>query len=128
MTIIVDDVEYKVNVIYPSHEVEVEILSGQNEGQAINFSLIGDVGATRYSHRMEIEPNNQFPTDFDALFWTITAPVNSHRVQLPFLQTTQEFEARITVSKIIDHGVKNGLRRWRSMTVLFRPVTPQRIA
>lgn len=126
MTIIVDNVEYKVNVIYPSHEVEAEILSGQNEGRAINFSIIGDVAATSYSHKMDIEPDINYPTDFDALFWAITAPVNSHHVKLPFLQSFQEFDARITAAKITDHGTKNGVRQWRGMSVLFVPVTPQR--
>lgn len=127
MNIIVDGVEYRVKVIFPSHEVEFEILSGNNAGKSIDFTTIRDVGATAYSHKMEIEPDNRYPGDFDALFWVLSAPVDSHRVALPFLQGTQEFEAAISTGKIVDHNEQGDFRRWGGLSVTYTPIKPQRM-
>lgn len=127
MNIIIDGVKYQVKVVYPTHKVAGRLLSGQNSGMSIDFTTIGDVGATEYVHKMEIEPNDQYPEDFDALYWALTAPVQSHRVILPFGQGTQEFDARISVAEITDHNEQDGYRRWRGLAVEYKPIKPQRM-
>lgn len=126
MNIIVDGVTYRVNVIYPSHEVVAELLAGNNAGRAINQRQIRDIAATAYTHTMEIEPDDLYPGDFDALFWVLTAPVDSHRINLPFMQGTQEFDAAISTAKITDHNTQGEYRRWRGLAVNFTPIQPQR--
>lgn len=126
MKLIIDSIEYRVNVVYPTHEVNFSVLSGQNAGTAINFSDISDVAATTYTHQMQIEPDERFPADFDALVWALSAPVASHKVTLPFAQGEQEFQAKIRAGKIVDHGTQGGFRRWRGLSVSFTPITPQR--
>lgn len=124
--VIVDGIEYKVNVIKPSRELSFEITEGKNTGMSLAFREIRDIGGTKYNYTMRVEPLRDFPEDFDALFWALSAPVDSHRVEMPFAQTTLEFDAAIRSGRIIDGDVSGGFRRWYGMEITFEAIEPQR--
>lgn len=124
--VIVDGIEYKVNVIKPSRELSFEITEGKNTGMSLAFREIRDIGGTKYNYTMRVEPLRDFPEDFDALFWALSAPVDSHRVAMPFAQTTLEFDAAIRSGRIIDGDVSGGFRRWYGMEITFEAIEPQR--
>lgn len=124
--VIVDGIEYKVNVIKPSRELSFEITEGKNTGMSLAFREIRDIGGTKYNYTMRVEPLRDFPEDFDALFWALSAPVDSHRVVMPFAQTTLEFDAAIRSGHIIDGDVSGGFRRWYGMEITFEAIEPQR--
>ena len=124
--IIVDGIEYKVNVIKPSRELSFEITEGKNTGMSLAFREIRDIGGTKYNYTMRVEPLRDFPEDFDALFWALSAPVDSHRVVMPFAQTTLEFDAAIRSGRITDGDVSGGFRRWYGMEITFEAIEPQR--
>lgn len=124
--VIVDGIEYKVNVIKPSRELSFEITEGKNTGMSLAFREIRDIGGTKYNYTMRVEPMRDFPEDFDALFWALSAPVNSHRVVMPFAQSTLEFDALIRTGRIIDGDVSGEFRRWYGMEITFEAIEPQR--
>lgn len=124
--VIIDGIEYKVNVIKPSRELSFEITEGKNTGMSLAFREIRDIGGTKYNYTMRVEPLRDFPEDFDALFWALSAPVDSHRVEMPFAQTTLEFDAAIRSGRIIDGDVSGGFRRWYGMEITFEAIEPQR--
>lgn len=122
----VDGIEYKVHVVYPTMVNGFEIREGGNAGTAQNGREIRDIIGTAYTYEMQIEPNPLFPTDFDALFHALSAPVPSHSVALPYGQDTLEFEAAVSEGERTWYGKSNGVQRWRGLKVKFRPITPQR--
>lgn len=122
----VDGRTYKVRVVFPTMDNEFEIVEGNNAGRAQNGREIRDIIGTAYSYTMEVEPNPLFPEDYDALFDVLSAPVESHRVSLPYGQGELEFDAAISGGKRTWHGCTAGFQRWKGMEVAFRPISPQR--
>lgn len=122
----IDNVEYKVHVIFPTLVNSFEIREGDNSGYSQNGREIRDILGTAYSYEMDVEPNPLFPADFDALFNALSAPVPSHSVTLPFGQDTLQFDAAITEGERTYRGESAGFHRWSGLRIKFRPITPQR--
>lgn len=122
----VDGLTYRVRVLFPTLENSFEIREGENAGYAQNGREIRDIIGTAYSYSMEVEPNPLFPEDYDALFDVLSAPVPSHRVSLPYGQSTIEFDAAVSDGRRLWHGRSAGFQRWKGMEISFRPITPQR--
>ena len=122
----VDGVTYKVFVLFPSLVNDFEIREGDNAGYAQSGREIRDIIGTAYSYTMEVEPNPLFPEDYDKLFDVLSAPVESHRVSLPYGQGELEFDAAISSGQRSYHGRTGGYKRWKGMEVAFRPIAPQR--
>ena len=124
--VIVDGIEYRVNVIKPTRELSFEIAEGKNTGMSLAFREIRDIGGTKYNYTMRVEPMREHPEDFDALFWALSAPVDSHRVVMPFAQTTLEYDALVRSGRIIDGDESGGFRRWYGMEISYEAIEPQR--
>lgn len=122
----IDNVEYKVHIIYPTLVNSFEIREGDNSGTAQNGREIRDIIGTAYSYEMDVEPNPLFPADFDALYHTLSSPVASHSVSLPYGQETLDFDAAITEGERTYRGESGGFKRWSGLRIKFRPITPQR--
>lgn len=103
-----------------------EIMEGKNNGLAISGREIPDVIGTKYAYSMVIEPDTDFPEDYDALYHLISAPVNSHTVVMPYGQSTIQFDARILSGNDNFTGVFGEVQRWRTLNITFKPIQPQR--
>ena len=126
--IIVDGVEYRVKIVYPSRLISFEIVEGNNTGLSLSFRQIRDVGGTRYNYSMQIKADRQHPEDFDALLDAISAPVDYHRVVMPYGQKALEFDAAVRFGTATDYGVSAGKRRWDDLEITFEAMEPQRKA
>lgn len=122
----IDGKDYKVFVKFPTIVNSFEIREGDNSAFAQNGREIRDIIGTAYNYEMEIEPNEVFPEDYDELFDALSAPVASHRVSLPFGQSTLEFDAAISEGERTYHGKSGGFHRWKGLKVKFRPINLQR--
>lgn len=122
----VDGRTYKVRVVFPTMDNEFEIVEGPLATKAQSGRQIRDILGTAYSYSMLVEPNPLFPLDFDDLYHALSAPVESHRVSLPYGQGELEFDAAIRGGKRTWHGKTAGYNRWKSMEVTFKPIKPQR--
>lgn len=124
----IDGKNYRVHVLCPSLELSFSIAEGPNKATAQSGKEIRDVIATGYSYTMEVEPDISYPQDFDALFDAVSAPVDSHAVELPYGQSTLAFDAAISSGSIVWHGKQAGKQRWKGLSLSFRPIKPQRPA
>lgn len=122
----IDGVEYRVWVTYPSRVLSFEIVEGNNSGKSLSFREIRDIGGTRYNYTMKVQPHPDYPEDFDALFYALSAPVAYHMVSMPFGQGTIEFEAVVRSGSITDYGYQAGFRRWKDMEINMEAIEPQR--
>lgn len=122
----VDGTRYRVHVIYPSLVNSFEIVEGPYSGTAQSGRQIRDIIGTAYPYELRCEPDARYPEDFDALFEVLSAPVESHRVVLPYGQGTIEFDAAISSGSRTWHGKVAGYERWKDMSVEFIPLAPQR--
>jgi len=122
----VDDVSYRVHVIFPTLVNSFEIMEGPNSGTAQTGREIRDIIGTRYDYEMDVEPDARYPQDFDALFEVLSAPVESHRVNLPYGQSELSFDAAVSEGSRTWHGFTAGYERWKGLKIKFRALKPQR--
>lgn len=118
----IDNVDYRVLVIWPTLKARADIEEGRNSGTAQSGREKRSLRGTRLSHTMQIEPDPRYPGDFDALFWKLSEPVESHLVTLPLGQGTVTYEAGVSSEEITWHGESAGAQRWKGMTVNFRGI------
>lgn len=127
-TINVDGTEYRVQIIYPTLTNEFSIIEGPNSGTAQTGREIRDIIGTKYNYALNIEPDKRYPEDFDALFEALSAPVESHRITMPYSQGTISFDAAISDGNRTWYGRKAGYQRWGNMQIRFRALKPQRMS
>lgn len=125
-SITLDGKEYRVQVVYPSRLRTFTIIEGSNTGQSLSHRKIRDIGGTSYSYQMTVKTDPQFPEDYDAFYDAISAPVEYHRVTMPYGQETLEFDACVLSGTDTDMGVKGEWRSWSELNILFEPMEPQR--
>ena len=85
-----------------------------------------DLLGTYYDYAMEVEPDPQYPGDYDSFFEAITAPVDSHSLTLPYGQSTITFDAMVTSGSDLYRGQVAGFNRWGGLQVQFTAQKPQR--
>lgn len=103
------------------------IQDGQNEGTAKDYTWIRDVRGTLYDYTVTFNTSAGLTrTDYDDLYYLISAPVEFHTIEVPFGQTTLTFTAGVkTVSDEViamDDGTI-----WGKLAMTFKPKSPQRL-
>ena len=124
--IVVDGVEYRVRVAYESLSRSFSIVEGPNGGTAITARTIRDIIGTKYAYEMNIEPDPRYPEDYDALYEVISAPVESHMVEMPYGSGSMKFEAMIVSGEDTYAGILVNRNAWKGLRVQFKPILPQR--
>lgn len=124
--ITIDDQIYRVRVKPDTIRRIAALIEGPNAGDLLSGRHERDLLGTKYSYRLEIEPDWVNYADYDAFYYAITAPVDSHIVSLPFGQITLTFAAMIEAVEDTLIGTANGVNRWHGLTVHFKPTEAQR--
>lgn len=124
----VDGVEYRVRIVYGSLTRAFTVMEGPNSGTAITGRAIRDIIGTGYSYTLDIEPDPAHPDDYDELYEVISSPEETHTVELPYGQTTLQFDAMIQSGEDRMGSTFGGVTRWNGLSITFVPIKPQREA
>ena len=127
MHIVVDNITYRVRVVYNSMVNEGQLVEGINRGDMLSGRHERDLQGTKYPYKMQVEPDPRYPQDLDALFDNLTAPVDAHTVTLPYNNDTITYQAMIDMVSRTYDGTIGGRKRWKNMTVAYIPQTLQRL-
>lgn len=122
-----DGVVYHVRVVYDSMVLSFELIEGPNAGTMLSGLDERDLLGTKYGHRLAVEPDPAHREDFDAFFHAISAPVNTHHIELPYGQTTLAYDAKITRGNVGLGGKMMGKNLWHGLEVNYEPIEPQRL-
>lgn len=125
--IIVDGVEYRVNLKYATLVRSFTIKEGDNQGDALTGRVIRDILGTVYDYELAIEQDPDYPNDYDSLYQILSAPVTSHIVTFPYGQSTLTYEAMITDGQDTYNGHFAGVELWTGLVIRFTSIEPQRI-
>lgn len=128
MTLRVDNVSYRVRIVYNSLVREWNLIEGPNAGDMLSGRHERDLVGTKYTYSMEIEPDPRYQTDYDALVDALSAPVASHTVTVPNGQGTLTYDAMIQSGSDTYRGQLAGQRRWGGLTVTFKAISINREA
>lgn len=124
--ITVDGIRYNVHVEYGSIKRAFGFVEGNNAGMMLTGRDTRDILGTGYSYSMTFEQDPAHADDYDALYEVLSAPVDSHSVTLPYGQRTLSFQAKIEGGEDSYGGKIGGVERWKSLTIQFQPIEPQR--
>lgn len=125
-SITIDGVLYRVRIVYESMTRGFSIIEGPNGGTAITARSIRDIKGTSYLYEMQVEPDPRYPEDYDAFYEVISAPVESHMVELPYGAGSKKFEMMVLSGSDAYAGKRMGRSAWKGLKVQFQPITPQR--
>lgn len=116
------------NVFVPADGIRRDgrILDGKNAGRTLSGSMIRDIVGTYYNYSISIDADNTDSAEYDELYNVITAPVDSHLLEVPYGQTTLVFEAYITSAADTLKSMAGGVNRWGDLTISFVAMEPQR--
>lgn len=104
------------------------VLDGENAGRVQSGGMIRDVIGTFYNYAVEIDPDAASRADYDAFFEAISAPVDSHTLEVPYAQTTLVFEAYVTQGGDELVLMEDAANRWENLSFNFIAMEPQRYA
>lgn len=116
-----------------SYDVEVknltrsfDILDGTKAGRAINGGMIRDIIGTYYNYEMDLDTSRMNYTEYDNLYERLSAPQDSHHLEIPYGQSMLEFEAYVSSgSDTLKRKDLNGTW-WEGLKVKFVAMEPQR--
>lgn len=97
-------------------------LTGRNQLGAMSRDIIG----TYYNYSLEIDADAASRADYDAFYWAISAPVESHVLEVPFAQTTLTFQAYVTQGQDELTAMEPSANRWENLQINFIAMEPQR--
>ena len=122
-----DGREYKNIHIIPPIKRSFQVLDGENAGRlALSGFMVRDVIGTFYNYQITINRDKSDIEEYDDLYETISAPVDSHELSIPYGQEILTFEAYVTngtdeLRKIDEDG-----NVWNALLINFIAMKPQR--
>lgn len=128
MRITMDGTTYRVRVLYDSYIDSFSLIEGPNAGDMLSGRHERDLIGSADTYQMAVEPDWNYPEDFDAFFAALRAPVDSHTITVLDGQDTITYNAMIQSGQRTYKGQLSGVHRWAGLTVQFVPITPQREA
>lgn len=103
------------------------IPDGTNAGDMLSGDYERDLVGTYYDYDLVITTSDLAVNEYDALFEVLSAPVNSHMVEMPYGMTSITFEAMIEGGDDELIPMDDGTW-WGNLNVTIRAKKPQRLA
>lgn len=117
MKFTVDGQEF--NVFVTELTRSAAIVESKASGDVKNGDHFRDVVGTRYNYSMTIATDSLSKADYDGLYEILTAPVEYHRVVLPYGRSTLEFDAYIETAEDRVKSDRETERTWADLTLDF---------
>lgn len=122
----VDGIEFTKAVV-DKPKRSFQILDGENAGrQILTAKMERDVLGTFYNYSINIDSRFMSKEDYDTLYELLSAPVDSHRIEVPFAQETLIFEAYVTNGTDELTGIRKDMNTWANLSINFIAMEPQR--
>ena len=123
----VDGTEY--GGIVTALQRSFEVADGENAGRTLDGVMHRDLIGTYYNFSITINTSRMSQKEYNALYETISAPVESHNIVVPYGNTLLTFKAYVTNGTddlIRQYSETN--RYWGNLSFNFIAMEPQRSA
>ena len=124
--VIMDGIEYKLPIEYPSLSRSFSFLEGGQGGVMQSGAEVLDTIGTNIGYSLHIPAKHRNPAGYDAFFEAISSSNREHVVTLPYGQTSMTFYAKVEAGADVLQGAFGDSRLWGNLTVKFTPTRPQR--
>ena len=102
------------------------VLDGDNAGRVMTGAMTRDIIGTYYNYSLETDSVTSNPEEYDEFYETISAPVDSHVLTVPYAQTTLTFDAYVANGEdelVSKYGSRND---WQNLAINFVAMKPKR--
>lgn len=103
------------------------VLDGEIAGRVMTGQMERDIIGTYYNYALEIDPDDATPQEYDAFFESISAPVDSHIIVVPYAQETLTFNAYVTNGTDSLSIMMPNQNRWDGLSFNFIAMAPARV-
>lgn len=114
------------DVLVLSLRREASILDGENAGRLKNGNMVRDLIGTYYNYALEAVSKPDNLAAYDSLYQTITAPVESYPISVPFGQGILEFDAYIANATDELRRMRSDRNIWKGLAFAVTAMEPQR--
>lgn len=122
----VDGIEFTKAVV-DKPKRSFQILDGENAGrQILTAKMERDVLGTFYNYSMNIDSRFMSKEEYDALYELLSAPVDSHTIEVPYGQDSLIFEAYVTNGTDELTAIRKDSNMWANLSINFIAMEPQR--
>lgn len=123
----IDGKEYS-NVLVSAIDRISTIREGSNSGYVLSGQYRRDIQGEYVSYTVTLDQNAQDTAEYDELFETLSAPVESHTVTFPYGQTTYTFVAMIDEVSDSLISMTDDFNGWGGLSFTFTATRPKRVA
>lgn len=123
----VDGTEY--GGIVTALQRSFEVVDGENAGRTLDGVMHRDLIGTYYNYSITINTSRMSQAEYNTLYETISSPVESHNIVVPYGNTVLTFKAYVTNGTddlIRQYSETN--RYWGNLSFNFIAMQPQRSA
>lgn len=125
-TLKIDGIEFTKAVVGEIKRT-FQILDGENAGrQIITAKMERDILGTFYNYSLDIDSSFLTKEEYAQLYQVLSAPVDSHEIEVPYNQSTLVFEAYITNGSDELYRIDNEGNHWSKLAINFIAMEPQR--
>lgn len=122
----IDGIEFTKAVV-SNPERSFSITDGENAGRLITTAKMErDVLGTFYNYSIVIDHSFMSDEEYSELYELISAPVDSHILEVPYNKETLVFDAYITSGKDKLLGIRKDKNIWSELSLNFIAMAPQR--
>ncbi|WNX84359.1 hypothetical protein RWV98_17560 [Agathobaculum sp. NTUH-O15-33] len=122
--LIVDGKTYNIDVT--SLKRSASVLDGTNAGRVLSGLMVRDIIGTYYNYDLTFGRSSLSPADYDALYETLTAPVDYHTITVPYGQETKTFRAYVSNASDVLRRMTDKVNLWGELTIKFTAMEPDR--
>lgn len=123
---IIDGIEFTKAVI-DKPKRSFQVLDGENAGRTIvNGDMERDVIGTYYNYSVTVDATFMTAEEYDELYEIISAPVDFHKLEVPYGQTVYVYEAYITNGSDELERIDNDKSYWGNLSFNFIAKSPKR--
>ena len=120
----IDGVTYNVEVKKLTRSFG--IMDGQKAGRVLSGGMVRDIIGTYFNYELEIDTSNLDHAEYAELYDRLSAPQDSHLIEVPYNQSVQVFEAYVSSGS--DSLKRKGVDGvwWEGLKIKFVAMDPQR--
>lgn len=119
----IDGKTYNVGV--ESLQRSAQLRDGPTASKALSGRYWRDLQGTFIDYTLQISASGMSQEDYDAMYEVLISPVDSHKVVVPYGQSTITYDAYIDVVQD-EVELMDDMTVWGNMTITFYTVSAQR--
>lgn len=123
----IDGVAYNVFLKERGLKRSGNVLDGPSAKRTKSGAMIRDIIGTYYNYSMTLDTKELDVNSYDELYEALTAPVDSHKIKVPYGQGALIFDAYVSNVDDVLKFVRGGKNYWGDMSVSFVAMKPYRV-